>query len=89
MIPKPRTHLRLDADARVISMLRDDGTRFLAWRYDDSKRLVAYAGFRQPQGPKWDEFRHDRQYDSHGNQIDFRLSYPNALAPDTRATRNG
>ena len=63
-------------------MLRDDGTRFLAWRYDDSKRLVAYAGFRQPQGTKWDEFQHDRQYDSHGNQIDFRLSYPATASLD-------
>jgi hypothetical protein len=55
----------------------------MAWRYDEAARLIARAGFRRPQSTNaYEEFQHDHRYDSHGNQTDFRLTYPKAANID-------
>jgi hypothetical protein len=90
--PTYRISLRLDVGSRIISLFGEDGSKVLAWRYDEAKRLVAKAGYPKPGGSQWDVFQHDYLYDVHGNQVDFRLSYPssaNLEVPSTAETWSG
>ena len=91
-MPSYRVELRLDVDKRILSLFGEDGTKLLAWRYDEAKRLVAKAGYPKEDGTSSGVFQHDYVYDAHGNQVDFRLSYPssaNIEVPSTAETWMG
>jgi YD repeat-containing protein len=56
-----------------------DAVGTLKWRFRTDGQIIAYVGVEEP-------FRHDYEYDEHGNQIDFYLSYPGVpdlMSPST------